>query len=120
VQRRGALRAHPASFVAAICWATDTAAALAEITTGDASTLLDRLLAAHPEQAFVRGLLRRDGEEWQSHYLSALNGAEPPGWQEQAWEYERITFAACRIRAAELAALCSTTGATCSACATWM
>lgn len=72
--------------------------------------LLERELLTSAEQAFVRAILRRDGKEWQFHYLSALIGAEPPGWQEQAWEYEQIAFEACSIRAAELAALCSTTG----------
>jgi hypothetical protein len=66
-------------------------------------------LAADGTDAYARALLRAVDDGWELHYAWALIGTEPPEWAEQAWQYERLAFAACKLPAADLAALCATT-----------
>ncbi|MFD4553482.1 helix-turn-helix domain-containing protein [Streptomyces sp. NPDC058469] len=66
-----------------------------------------RSISEDDRDAYVRLLALRQGKCWVLHDCWVLVGAEPPGWVETEWMYERYAFVAGRVAAADLALLYS-------------
>jgi hypothetical protein len=79
-------------------------------TGSTALTDLKAEIEATAGNAYLKAILCRNEDGWSLYHARALIGAEPPGWAEQAWRYERLTFAAWVLPAAELAGLCAADG----------
>jgi hypothetical protein len=68
---------------------------------------LGQQLVRDGRDAWVRLLAVRTDEGWRLHYCWALVGAEPPGWQDETWQYAQVLLLAVKVRTAALKAVCT-------------